>query len=203
MRRRYNDTYAGDPLSIIQREARPSRSESPAGAQQKRILRMILFPLGTAPTKVLAAGVGGLLGTPELPGLGTAGGAMMGLAAAEVADRLTQEGDDRPRKNGRRVKRRKFRRGPATRANYGGSKVQTLLFERGRFTVERAKAWARKHGFRDNSVDVTADYIRLRQAAPSRFIRSTFGTIVFGRKKGARGKKASNTGIKAVVAVPR
>lgn len=52
-----------------------------------------------------------------------------------------------------------------------GSEVQSLLFRRDTWTVARARAWARKHGYRSSKVDVTQDYVRLRQAPPGRFDR--------------------------------
>jgi len=52
-----------------------------------------------------------------------------------------------------------------------GSRPQTLLFPRDRFTVAQAKAWAKRHDWKSNDVDVTADFIHLRQEDPHRFRR--------------------------------
>jgi hypothetical protein len=64
--------------------------------------------------------------------------------------------------------------------------VQTLLFPRDTYDVAAAKTWARAHGYRAGKVDVTDDYVRLRQAHPGRF--KTMRTISFG-----------SSGIRAVV----
>jgi hypothetical protein len=52
-----------------------------------------------------------------------------------------------------------------------GSKVQTLLFPRDRFTVVEAKSWAARHDWKYGDVDVTREYIHLRQRDPSEFRR--------------------------------
>jgi hypothetical protein len=72
-----------------------------------------------------------------------------------------------------------------TRRCPDSSEVQSILFDRSRYTVARAKAWAEKHHFRHNKVDVTVNYIRLRQKSPKLF--SLMRTKTFGR------------GIKAIV----
>jgi hypothetical protein len=75
-----------------------------------------------------------------------------------------------------------------------GSRVQTLLFSRKKFSAKTAKSWARRHGFKYGKVDAKPQTLRLRQLSPSRMRKSTFGTIPFGGKR---------SGIQAVVAVPR
>jgi hypothetical protein len=64
--------------------------------------------------------------------------------------------------------------------------VQSLLFPREDFTTSQARAWARKHGYRAGKVDVTDQYVRLRQASPETF--RLMRTVPFGE-----------SGIKAVV----
>ena len=65
--------------------------------------------------------------------------------------------------------------------------TQSLLFDRASgWTVEKAKAWAKKHGHKTNKVDVTDRYIRLRQIDPKGF--TVKRTVPFGK------------GIRAVVA---
>jgi hypothetical protein len=65
--------------------------------------------------------------------------------------------------------------------------VQSLLFDReAGWTVSKAKAWAKSHGYRYGKVDVTDQYIRVRQFDPKGF--KTKRTITFGR------------GIRAIVA---
>lgn len=57
---------------------------------------------------------------------------------------------------------------PVRRRRRESMHVQTLLFPRDRFTVAKAKAWARGHDFASRKVDVPegGQYIRLRQEAP-------------------------------------
>jgi hypothetical protein len=65
--------------------------------------------------------------------------------------------------------------------------TQSLLFDRAAgWTVEKAKAWAKKHGHKSNKVDVTDQYVRLRQLDPNGF--QVKRTVPFGK------------GIRAVVA---
>jgi hypothetical protein len=64
---------------------------------------------------------------------------------------------------------------------------QSLLFDRGSgWTPEKAKRWAKEHGFKADKVDVTDQYVRLRQLDPKGF--QVKRTIPFGK------------GIRAVVA---
>lgn len=73
----------------------------------------------------------------------------------------------------------------ALRQRYGrahacpaGSKVQSLLFPRERFTVAEAKAWAKRHNWHSGDVDLKSDYIHLRQEDPRGFRRVR--TVYFG-----------------------
>lgn len=79
-------------------------------------------------------------------------------------------------------RRRNRRRNPTRRSS---THVQSLLFARTAWDPSRARAWARAHGYHAGKVDVTDNYVRLRQAPPSRF--RVLRTVTFGR------------GIKAVV----
>jgi len=58
-----------------------------------------------------------------------------------------------------------------------GTQVQTLLFDRNRFTRESAIAWARRNGYVAHKVDTTANKYRIRQRSPSYFTRGSFRTI--------------------------
>ena len=72
------------------------------------------------------------------------------------------------------------RRTPAMR-------TQSLSFDRSKgWTPEKAKAWAKSHGFKTNKVDVTDQHVRLRQLDPEG--SSVKRTVPFGK------------GIRAVVA---
>ena len=59
-----------------------------------------------------------------------------------------------------------------------GSEVQSILVPRSKFSVEEAKHWASHHGFKASKVDVTDQYIRLRQRDPKGLGRMR--TIRFG-----------------------
>jgi hypothetical protein len=53
-------------------------------------------------------------------------------------------------------------------ARWGHSDVQSLLFDKSRYTTRQAKTWAQNHGFKYGSVDEGAgQYIHLRQFAHS------------------------------------
>jgi hypothetical protein len=64
--------------------------------------------------------------------------------------------------------------------------VQSLLFSRDTFTPAKAKAWAKRHGYKHGKIDETDRYVRLRQADPKEF--RVKRTVSFG------------DGIKAIVA---
>lgn len=65
--------------------------------------------------------------------------------------------------------------------------AQSLLFSRtAGWTPSKAKAWAKSHGYRYGKVDVTDQYVRIRQSDPKGF--KTKRTVTFGK------------GIRAVVA---
>ena len=95
---------------------------------------------------------------------------------------------------GRLIAARKPERNPARWPS--ASEVQTLLFDRRRFNVRQAWAWAKRHGFKQTSPDVTDDKVRLRQADPALF--SDFRTIaltdgvqaVVGPRRGAAARGA-------------
>jgi hypothetical protein len=59
-----------------------------------------------------------------------------------------------------------------------GSRVQALLFQKDRFSLAQAKAWAKRHEWKAGDVDETQDFIHLRQEDPSRFER--IRTVFFG-----------------------
>jgi hypothetical protein len=61
--------------------------------------------------------------------------------------------------------RRRYGRANAT------SRVQTLLFPRPKFTIASARAWATRHAWRSDDVDVKDAFIHLRQEDPAHFSR--------------------------------
>lgn len=69
--------------------------------------------------------------------------------------------------------------------------IQTLIFDRSKFTALAARAWAKGHGFENAKIDETEDSYRLRQIDPDAFDASTFRTIEL------------RPGVKAVVGVRR
>lgn len=72
------------------------------------------------------------------------------------------------------------------------TEVQTIIFDRSKWTIGEAKKWLRNHNYKVPAVDTTDDYHRFRQSPPFRFKKGTFRTIEFGKQ-----------GIKAVIAVSR
>ena len=77
--------------------------------------------------------------------------------------------------------------------NRPGSKVQSIIFDAGKWTLGEAKAWLRKHRFTGLVADRKANTIRFRQLDPGAFRRGSFRTIPFDVE----------TGIQAVVGVPQ
>lgn len=74
------------------------------------------------------------------------------------------------------------------------TEVQSLLFDKSKWTPAGARKWLADHGYKVPAVDTTADYHRFRQFPPFQYKKGTFRTIQFG---------AARNGIKAVIAVPR
>jgi hypothetical protein len=77
--------------------------------------------------------------------------------------------------------------------NRKSTEVQTILFDKSKWTISAAKKWLKDHGYKVPSVDTTKEYHRFRQRPPFQFQGGTFRTINFGK----------NTGIKSVIAVPK
>jgi hypothetical protein len=108
-------------------------------------------------------------------------------------DRLSELSEPR---HGRRVAQRRSSSlrpsagrptAPVARISEAATKPQSLLFDRASgWTVNKSKTWAKSHGYKHGSVDVTDQYIRLRQFDPKGF--KIKRTVPFGR------------GIRAVVA---
>lgn len=49
------------------------------------------------------------------------------------------------------------------------AEVQAVAFEKKRWNVAQARAWLKRHGFKDGKRDATANYLRFRQLPPGRF----------------------------------
>jgi len=81
------------------------------------------------------------------------------------------------------------------------TEVQSVLFDRRRWTLTAARKWLREHKYKVPPADTTAEYHRFRQRPPFAFQKGTFRTISFGAGRGELG--ARDLGIKAVIAVPR
>jgi hypothetical protein len=73
------------------------------------------------------------------------------------------------------------------------TEVQTVLFDKAKWTVSSAKAWLKRKGYSIPEADTTSQYHRFRQRPPFQFQKGTFRTLDLGK----------NTGIKAVIAVPK
>lgn len=74
-----------------------------------------------------------------------------------------------------------------------GSTVQSIIFDRDVWGAREAKQWLREHGYSAPKVDRKPNVLRFRQHDPSLFYKDSFRTIPFG----------DNTGIQAIVAIPR
>lgn len=59
----------------------------------------------------------------------------------------------------------------------GGTKVQSLVFDKKTFTRARAVKWAKTHDFKSGDVDETETSYRLRQRDPRRFVAGSFRTV--------------------------
>lgn len=64
------------------------------------------------------------------------------------------------------------------------TKIQSLLFGKG-WSPSAAQDWAMEHGFNAHAIDQPAEYIRIRQAAPAAFNKSTLRTITLTDKYGS------------------
>lgn len=71
------------------------------------------------------------------------------------------------------------------------TEIQSLLLDRYVFTLPRAKAWARDHGFFYGEVDAKPHTWRMRQGDPAAFKAATFRTITL------------TDGVQAVIGVPK
>jgi hypothetical protein len=69
-------------------------------------------------------------------------------------------------------------RGRRNPGRWRGTEVQSLLFARPEWTSSKAKEWAREHDYKSAKVDVTDNYVRLRQFAPVSGTQKR--TITFG-----------------------
>lgn len=73
------------------------------------------------------------------------------------------------------------------------TETQSIIFDRKKWTIEKAKQWLKDHKKKVSKADTTADYHRFRQLPVNRFDKSTFRTIPLG----------GSSGIKAIIAVPK
>lgn len=71
-----------------------------------------------------------------------------------------------------------------------GTIIQTILFDKDKFTEKEAKKWADNNDFKYGKVDETENKYRLRQEKPAEFKNKTFRTIEL------------TDGVKAVIACP-
>jgi hypothetical protein len=69
-------------------------------------------------------------------------------------------------------------RGRRSRGRWRGTEVQSLLFARPRWTEGKAKSWAKDHDYKSGQVDITDNYVRLRQFDPIAGTQKR--TITFG-----------------------
>lgn len=69
--------------------------------------------------------------------------------------------------------------------------IQSLIFDKKKFTVKQAKKWAKDRNFQFGKVDEKPDTIRLRQFDPKKCQKGTFRTIDI------------TNGVKAVICVKK
>ena len=63
----------------------------------------------------------------------------------------------------------------------GGSEIQSVLFDSGKWTAESASAWLKEHDFKNSGVDETENTLRFRQEDSGKYARMR--TITFGTEK--------------------
>ena len=51
----------------------------------------------------------------------------------------------------------------------GSSIVQSIIFDKNKYTVEKAKKWLKSHGYKYGDVDEKQHHIRFRQVEPGKF----------------------------------
>ncbi len=51
----------------------------------------------------------------------------------------------------------------------GPSEIQSVLFEKAKWTEEKARKWLKEHNMKAGKVDVTAQYLRFRQHDPEKY----------------------------------
>lgn len=72
-----------------------------------------------------------------------------------------------------------------------GTEIQTLIFDKKKFTQKEAEEWLKKHNFKYGKVDEKDESFRFRQKDPESFDQSSFRTITI------------TDGINAVIGKPR
>ncbi len=60
-----------------------------------------------------------------------------------------------------------------------GTEPQSLLINKNKFTLPKARAWAKRFGYKFGKVDTTENYHRFRQQDPKKFTADSFRTIEF------------------------
>lgn len=78
---------------------------------------------------------------------------------------------------------------PLTKVAEPGSEVLTLIFDKEKYPVTDAKAWAKDHGYASGTLDETEDSVRLKQTDPETYTRMRTITLT--------------AGIKAIIGVPK
>lgn len=73
--------------------------------------------------------------------------------------------------------------------------IQTLLFDKGKFTSAEALAWAKEHNFKADKVDTDENFRRVRQFDPDLCIKGTFRQWDIDKDKGIH---AGSCGMKKV-----
>jgi len=59
--------------------------------------------------------------------------------------------------------------------------IQSILFDKEKWTLEKAKKWLKEHNYRNDKTDETDEYYRFRQRDPNDFVEDSFRTIDWGK----------------------
>lgn len=88
--------------------------------------------------------------------------------------------------------------------------IQSVIFDKDKFTEGRAKNWLKEHGFKIPSVDETEESLRFRQEDPDSFQERSFRTIaltngikaIIGRPAGQRDADSAESTVGPLTQIP-
>lgn len=93
---------------------------------------------------------------------------------------------------------------PEKNPKWSKSSVQSVLFDKSRWSVAKAKEWLKKHDFKYGDVDEKPNVLRFRQIEPSQMTKDHYAIIPFGKVKGDHFSIGDvSTGIMATIGDPK